>query len=124
MKVKRHKLNRLKRDYLHKALQPDWAGMINFNAPLEPNKNCMPTGAGRVKLSGKKLKRHLEKLRLGQVKTDYLTIQAGLEFSYTEYLLVCDTFSSSECRVLLHPGMKGTVDVQWLEFEVLPKERS
>ncbi len=75
--------------------------MINFNVPLERDKNCMPTGTGRVKLSGKLLKRHLEKLRLGQVKADYPTIRAGLEFSYTEHLLVCDMFSASECRVSL-----------------------
>lgn len=96
--------------------------MINFNAPLVLDENHMPTGAGRVKLSGKQIKSNLAKIKLGQIQTDYLTIRAGLEFSYTEYLLVCDTFSASECRILLHPGIKGSVDVQWLEYEVLPKE--
>ena len=84
------------------------------------DKNLMPTGSGRVKLSRKLIYNHLEKLKLGQIQTDYLTIWAGLEFSYTEYQLVYDAFSASECRVLLHPAIKGSVDVQWLEFEVLP----
>ncbi|AEX21550.1 hypothetical protein VEJY3_05280 [Vibrio sp. EJY3] len=122
MKIKIHKLNRLKRDYLHKALQPEWPGMINFNVPLELDENRIPTGTGRVKFYGKPFKLHLAKFKLRQVQADYLTIRAGLEFSYTEYQLVCDTFSASECRVLLHPGIKGSVDVQWLEFEELPKE--
>lgn len=122
MKVKRHKLNRLKRDYLQNVLAQNWAGMIDFKTAFDLDENHIVTGVGRAQLSQKSLNRDLTKIRLKQMKTDYLTILAGWALSYAEYQLICDAFSASECRVRLHIGIKDSVDLHWLEFDVLPKE--